>query len=158
MDSTSTLAVVVGGQTVLIDEQDGYLFDKYRWHIAHGYVVRHRGPGDDSFVYLHREVLGFPDSEHIDHANRDKLDNRRANLRPCTKAQNQANLPGRNRWGYKGVQITGNQFAALIRDGDKRRYLGRYATPEEAARAYDRAAREVHGEFAWLNFPEDEAA
>lgn len=104
-------------------------------------------------VFLHTQLTGWP---RVDHVNLNGLDNRRANLRPATRAQNGQNrrLPS-SRSGLKGVtrHVRGMWTARVQADGT-RLYLGLFATPEEAARAYDAAALELHGEFARLNFGE----
>ena len=96
----------------------------------------------------------------IDHINGDRSDNRIANLREATVAQNIANQkrPKRNTSGFKGVSHTkkgavGRPWAANISHGNRKRWLGSFATKEEAAKAYDAAALELHKEFANLNFP-----
>lgn len=108
-------------------------------------------------LYVHRLLL--PEGRDIDHINGDGLDNRRANLRAATRAQNMANSGSRrgSRSPYKGVTLhkkTGQWFARIMVDG-KAKYLGYYKDPEAAARAYDTAALEVWGEFAFLNFPRE---
>ena len=105
---------------------------------------------------LHRLIINSPLGLHTDHINGDRLDNRRANLRVCTHAENARNRGGdsRNKSGYKGVNSSknGKRWMAYIRLAGKTTNLGTYDTKEEAARAYDEAALSLHGEFAWLNF------
>jgi len=91
----------------------------------------------------------------IDHINRNGLDNRRANLRPATVAQNAWNSRRRkNRSGYKGVWFARDKgkFHAAIWHNNKREYLGYFDSPISAAKAYDLAAKKYHKEFAVLNF------
>jgi hypothetical protein len=104
--------------------------------------------------HLHTFLTGWP---LVDHINRNGLDNRRVNLREATKQQNGANrgLQSNNTSGFKGV--TWNKecrsWQAKIAVSGVTRYLGLFSTPEKAARAYDTAAKDSYGEFAWLNFP-----
>lgn len=108
---------------------------------------------------MHRLLLGLDLTDaavHVDHASGDRLDNRRVNLRPCTHAENQRNQgpSSRNASGYKGVSLykRDGTYRASIAAHGRRRHLGYYSNPVEAARAYDAAARELHGEFARTNF------
>jgi len=98
-----------------------------------------------------------PNGMFIDHINRNKLDNRRSNLRIVTTSQNVVNCPPRknNTSGYRGVSKKGNMWIAQIEKGDKKIFQESYTTPEQAAKAYDRKIKEVFGEFAYLNFPEN---
>ena len=93
----------------------------------------------------------------IDHIDGDGLNNRRANLRHCTNQENCRNqgLARNNRSGFKGVSWYPNsgKWVATIWDGKRKVFLGYYADPVEAARAYDAKARELFGEFARPNFP-----
>ena len=106
---------------------------------------------------MHRLILGITCDSQGDHINGDGLDNRRANLRPVTHAQNMQNRRG-NGPTFKGIycveRTTRNPWMAKIAVAKKQIYLGYYATPEDAARAYDEAAKKYFGEFARLNFPE----
>lgn len=105
-------------------------------------------------------ILRPPAGLVVDHIDGDPLNNTRANLRACTPAQNMLNRPPHRRWAseqlpkgvyrYKGWAT----FQARISVGGKTFILGRFATCEEASRAYDAAAIKHHGEFARLNSSE----
>jgi hypothetical protein len=105
---------------------------------------------------MHRLVMGFPDCS-IDHADGDGLNNRRSNLRLATPSQNAAN--SRNfspaREGLRGVTFVPAHWRAVVKVNGRRIHIGDYKSPEEAARAYDAAARKHFGEFARPNFPDD---
>jgi hypothetical protein len=106
-------------------------------------------------------ALLLPDAKLVDHVNGDPTDNRDHNIRPASRQQNAANSLRVKRGGKlasisRGVNKTpAGSFVATINLNGKRLYLGRYAVEEEAARAYDRKAVELHGEFAVLNFPDE---
>jgi hypothetical protein len=101
---------------------------------------------------MHNLITGWRFVDHVDH---NGLNNRRSNLRAATKAQNAANE--RKRPGcssqYKGVVWHRNRWQARIEIGDEYRYLGRFVSEEEAARAYDAAAVTAWGQYANPNFP-----
>jgi hypothetical protein len=105
---------------------------------------------------LHRHLMGARPGEFVDHANGNTLDNRRSNLRLCTKRQNQQNSrkrrtydgkPTKNR--LKGTHPTKQgKWTARIRHTGKYHYLGTFDTELEAYSAYCSAADLFHGEFA----------
>jgi hypothetical protein len=133
---------------------------RYRkWRIGtHGYPS---GLVKGKLVTLHAHIIGQASrGMFIDHINGNKLDNRVANLRICTHSQNQCNRPkpSVSPWKYKGIYKNGNNFGSRICLNQKTIKLGTYKTQEEAARAYDKAAIKLHGEFAFLNFPEERSA
>jgi len=107
-----------------------------------------------SRVYMHRMVLGFP-AFKVDHHDRDGLNNQKQNLRPATRSQNQSNSRVRSKTGLKGVvrekRPRPSPWRAQITINGKNRGLGSFQTSEEAAAAYDFAARSAFGEFALTN-------
>lgn len=100
------------------------------------------------------------DPDTIDHINHKHGDNRLVNLRDCSIAENSRNYakpPGRTS-KFRGVSRGGpkSKWRVHISSGSAGKFsLGAYASEIEAARAYDRAARELHGQFATLNFPDE---
>lgn len=109
------------------------------------------------FLLAHRVAFAllrgaWPENE-IDHINGIKSDNRIGNLREATKKQNQANkgVLKSSYTGLKGVSFrkARNKFVARISNGEKRIFLGLFETAQEAHEAYCKAAKEMHGEFAW---------
>lgn len=104
---------------------------------------------------LHRFLMDAEPGTFIDHQDHRTLDDRKAGLRKATRAQNAQNARTRkdNKTGLKGVtpDTRFKTFRARIWIGGKRVHLGVFPTPELAAAAYDNAARQHHGEFAFTN-------
>ena len=146
-------------QFAIVDREDHHLVDGWNWTAFIGgrsfYAARREG---GKLVSMAREILMVKINEQADHINHDTLDNRRANLRASTASQNQHNKMAmkNNTSGYKGVYLEWDgKWRATIAVNRKRFRLGRFTCPVKAAKAYDEAARELHGEFACLNFPEE---
>lgn len=103
--------------------------------------------------------MNATDGMFVDHVNGETLDNRKTNLRLVTHAQNQYNrrIPNTNTSGYKGVQWSKQKqkWIAVASLKGKLYYGGGYADKLEAAKAYDRLAVKLFGEFARFNFPEN---
>lgn len=120
------------------------------------YAVASRKVGG-RWTTLRLHQLLFPGHEVVDHWNGHGWDNRRVNLRPTTIQMNNANkrLRKDNVSGFKGVswEAASSRWAAFIKVDRRSRRIGAYLTKEEAALAYDKAAREAFGEFARFNFP-----
>lgn len=112
-------------------------------------------------VKLHRVIVGAKDGDTVDHINGDTLDNRKANLRLCTRAENARNVRARvtNTSGYKGVTLhkQSGKWMATICVNAKKKHIGLFTDLVEAAKAYDARAVKEFGDFAWLNFPKEKA-
>jgi hypothetical protein len=113
-------------------------------------------------IKMHREIMGVTGKRKVDHKNGNGLDNRRCNIRQATNRQNSSGM--RKRKGkssrFKGVRWFSRlkMWQAYIWNGKKslQKHLGYFTVEQEAARAYDKAARVSYGEFAALNFPRKE--
>jgi hypothetical protein len=101
-------------------------------------------------VRLHKLLI--LNAKCIDHISRDRLDNRRCNLRVCTHSENNMNRGMRsdNKTGFKGVCCNkqAKKFQASINLNGKQKHLGLFDTAEEASEAYKKASLELHKEFS----------
>ncbi len=152
------------GKFAIVDEQDYYRYNDFSWSPQKKsrtyYAIRVISDCEKTLriVSLHREVMNHPRGLLVDHKNGDGLDNRRANLRTATRfdsTHNRRKRKTKTSSRYLGVHLekeTG-RWVVRIRNRGKRMWLGSFAEEEEAAKAYDAAARKYHGEFARLNFP-----
>lgn len=140
-----------------VSDEDFAGLVKFRW-CSHGkvpaYVIRGaaRADGVHQTLYMHREIMRPGGGLVVDHVNGNKLDNRRENLRVCTKSQNQFNRKPQKHPKHgssRGVSFykRRGRWVANICFYGKREGLGCYDTEAEAAAAYQKRAKEVHGEF-----------
>lgn len=151
------------GKSAIVDDEDFESLSKFKWHYRYmrsthkhkGYAARSiRLPNEKVIrVFMHQQILKSPRVDHIDG---DGLNNTRGNLRPCTQAENSRNKgdtrkPKTSR--FRGVHFSGQlgKWEARICVNYRKIYLGIYTTEEEAALAYNAAAREHFGQFARLN-------
>jgi hypothetical protein len=149
------------GKVALVSDRCFEYINQWKWHAHFGdvwYAERNEGKWPfQKKIKMHRVIMGITDSDiKIDHIDGNGLNNQDENLRVCTHAQNLRNRkkPSNNTSGWKGVCLIGNKYQAQITAEGKVIYLGSFLTPEDAARAYDKAAKKYHKEFAYLNFPE----
>jgi hypothetical protein len=143
-------------QFAIVDAEDYEWFSRYTWVLWGGYAIRH---SSGKCFFMHREIMQAPPGKVVDHINGNRLDNRRCNLRLCTRPENIRNAAKRSGClsQYKGVSFDRrlHSWFATIWFKNRSIGLGHYHDEAQAARAYDRAALELFGEYAWLNFPEE---
>jgi hypothetical protein len=146
------------GET-LVDDKDFEWLNQWNWSWGKGgYAVRTFN--SKPTIYMHRLILGCPPQMECDHIDGNRLNNQRINLRICTHRQNSLNRAREynNVSGYKGVYYcNGKYIQARIRNHDKDIYIGTFPDLISAAKAYDKKATELWGEYARLNFPEDKS-
>jgi HNH endonuclease len=153
------------GQYALVDVEDFERLNEYSWYCtSYGYAMCRTVPeklrkGKKRHAYMHRLLCPVPEEMVVDHINRNKLDNRKANLRPATKRQNAWNGTFKKRAGktcYRGVlwDKALKKWRVRLDINGRRKSFGVYADEIEAAKAYDRVVKKYRGEFAVLNFPE----
>lgn len=148
------------GRITLVDEADADAVLHHTWcthkPVPNCYAVARI---DGVQVRLHRLITGAHEDQDVDHINYHGLDNRRSNLRLCTRQENSARrrAPQPSNTGYRGAYRRsakdGGGFAARLMAHGHSIALGTYDTAKEAARAYDLKAFELYGEFAVLNKP-----
>jgi hypothetical protein len=152
----SKIIELTKGHYAIIDDEDYPLVSQYKWHFSMGYALSQK---DKERFRMHRLITNAPDGMEVDHINGNRLDNRKDNLRICTRMENAWNVPKQHPTNtYKGVTISrkSGRWRAQINYNNGNIALGTYDTDLIAAVAYDHACREYFGEYAKPNFPEDE--
>lgn len=147
----------------LIDNEDFDKISKYKWSYDK-YAFRVDWSGNKpKKILLHRFIMDVPKNMEIDHINRDKLDNRKSNLRIVTKQQNSLNrnkpkfkITAEKVSIYKGVSWISNKkrikrWRSYISFKGKHYFIGLFKEEKDAALAYNKKAIELHGNFAKLN-------
>ncbi len=128
----------------LVDDEDFDMLNKHKWYFCNGYAMRNKA-SHCGLIRMHRVINNTPDGFFTDHINRNKLDNRKCNLRTVTKSQNEHNTPERknNKYGIKGVYLDKrrNKWKAEIMINNKKLFLGYYIFPEMASNAYNMAKK-----------------
>lgn len=147
------------GKFAIVDAEDYDRLSRNKWQAQYRFGTFYaKRSVRRSTHYMRREIMRPPASLFCDHKNHDGLDNRKSNLRLCTRAENIRNQrPQKGRSSrYKGVcRVQGKyKWWAQIRFDGKIRHLGMFDSQPDAAVAYDRKAKELLGGFACLNFPQ----
>ncbi len=107
-------------------------------------------------VFMHRQIMNTLPGQVVDHINGHSTDNRRVNMRNCHAHQNAYNKPPRGKKSRcKGIYPSGARWEACIKHQGRRHHLGTFPTELEAALARDAKARELEGEYAYINVPEE---
>jgi hypothetical protein len=150
------------GKFAIVDPEDYNILSQYKWQAQRSArnIYARRVVREDSkrtLILMHREILKMADDLVVDHINHNGLDNRRSNLRPATKKQNGWNKRSKlhsSRFKGVGWNKRTKKWRATICYKGKKISLGLYGDENEAAKAYDEAAKKYRGEFAALNFSE----
>lgn len=151
-------------KVAIVDDVDFNLVCQFKWHVHwdgyHFYARRHTGrcDGKDPIITLHSFLVNPPPGFKVDHKDGDGLNNQRGNLRICTHAQNMRNRkPPVSASLYKGLSWNKSydRWRVRITVEGKCIFLGCFIDEKEAALAYDKAATQLHGEFARLNFSKE---
>jgi hypothetical protein len=153
------------GLFAIVDPDDYDRLVNFNWHARKStythYAVRSIKIGKNKIKVecMHHIIIDIPPGLFCDHINHNGLDNRKANLRPATLAQNirhRRKFKSPSRSKYKGLtwRKKENAWHVRITVHYKRIFLGSFKDELEAAHAYDRAAKQFYGDFATLNFPQ----
>jgi hypothetical protein len=152
------------GKFAIVDPENFEELNAHKWYAAgcnnNFYAVRYAGRtnGKKKFISMHRQIMGgTPPGFIVDHKDGDGLNNRKENLRIATSAQNNCNCRKtfkKTTSKYKGVCYNKqrNKYRADIGHNSHRKFLGHFDNEIDAAKAYDEAAKRLHGDFAKLNF------
>lgn len=142
-------------EVALVDDEDYARLSAYSWYLdvsKSGNTYPRTRVGNKN-IRMHRLLMGTP---LVDHEDGNGLNNQKHNLRPSNKSLNAVNQRLRTHEGktakYKGVYLySEGKWRAQTKIQGKKLYLGTFATPEEAARAYDEKVVELFGEHARTN-------
>jgi len=148
------------GYVAIIDDEDFENVSRLKWHASPRYYTVyavHRKARKSKPIYLHRFIMDCPPEKYVDHIDDNGLNCTRINLRICEPAQNRQNA-------RKIIRLCTSKFIGVswskqkmkwrsrIRMNDHEFHCGHFDSEEEAARAYDKKAGELFGEFARFNF------
>jgi hypothetical protein len=139
------------GKFAIVDAEDYARVSEYKWYLAKRGCIDSRWYGK-----LHQFILRTNKDQVVDHINHNIFDNRKENLRVCTKQQNLWNMQpsGKGTSKYKGVCLKYkciDRWTAQIHFQNKKIHIGVYNNETSAAIAYNHKAQELFGEYACIN-------
>jgi len=143
-----------GKFVALVDDEDYEYLNQFRWSASKQgtriYAKRYSKIKNEK--RMHRLIMNTPDGMEVDHIDHNGLNNQKSNLRICNRSQNSANKKPMGGRKYRGICHHGGKVLSYIAKDGEQINLGSYETEDEAAKAYDKKALELYGEFANLNF------
>jgi len=150
------------GFFALVDNDDYNKLIKYKWFASSEkgrstiYALRQtKISGSQRCLSMHRAILNAPKGVQVDHINHNGLDNRRANLRLCTRQQNQFNrkMQTKHSSSWKGVRWVKerHKWRSEIQYNTRTIHIGYFDSEIQAAKAYNKKAKKLFGEFANIN-------
>lgn len=158
-DGNVTKGITNRGDEFIIDSEDFQKVKDYCWYIhKSGYVVANSRDGTNRAIRLNRLIMDASDDVLVDHADWNKKDNRKSNLRIATKSQNNINIKRKsnNTSGYPGVRLTKNgKYTASISLNGTRYHLGTFSNFESAVKARHEAEKKYHGKWSGENNKRD---
>jgi hypothetical protein len=142
--STVEVPLVNGRGVAVVDAADVELVSGYRWYLVKGYAYGFiPGPGrGHKPVLMHRLITEAPAGKDVDHINHDKLDNRRSNLRVCSRQANAINrrdAQSNSRTGVLNVDIHKGRYRVQLRVNGRLKFIGRFDTLDAAIAARDKS-------------------
>lgn len=150
------------GKVALVNDEDFKRVNQFKWcanYIGeYWYAVRNIRKPNGKYItqLMHRVIMACPKGLETDHRNHNGVDNRKCNLRICTHGENQRNRQPLQKCTskYKGVywHKASKKWCGRIKINKKSIHLGLYTNEITAALAYNVKAKELFGEFAYLNF------
>jgi len=144
------------GYVALVDDEDYERCLQHRWRVSHqkhrglksSYAQANFGYPKETTLMLHRFILSAPKESHVDHIDRNGLNNQKINLRLCTASQNQGNRAPHNGNALKWIQKTDSgKFSVCV----KGKRIGTFNLVNDAILAANFAAKEAYGDFAYQN-------
>lgn len=148
---------LLGGHSAIVDLEDYKWARHFKWtHYSSGrsHYASAYSPATGKRFAMHRTIAGAEPGQLVDHRNGNGLDNRKSNLRIATYSQNAMNRRHRSKSSrFKGVVFDEgrNTWLARVRKDGRYVIVGRFDLEEDAAAAYNHAALQEYGEFAWIN-------
>lgn len=149
----------------MVDDEDYEKVSQHKWHVFMRkdkkslyatYTLHDLKNHKDTTIRMHRFIMDASKNTQVDHIDGNGLNNQKNNLRFSTNQLNQANKGKNknNKSGFKGVSFNNQhkRYISQVMFDGKVIYLGLYVDPIEAAKAHDKKAKELFGEFARTNF------